>query len=46
VAATPDLRWVVGGCMDATVHIWHIEQRAGPPLTSSSGAAPPPAPAV
>jgi hypothetical protein len=23
-AATPNLSWLVGGCMDASVHIWHF----------------------
>lgn len=27
VAATPDLQWVIGGCMDPSVHIWHIQER-------------------
>ncbi|GBF98413.1 hypothetical protein Rsub_10478 [Raphidocelis subcapitata] len=30
VSATPDLSWIVGGCMDATVHIWRVQRRASP----------------
>ncbi|KAI8469457.1 MAG: WD40-repeat-containing domain protein [Monoraphidium minutum] len=41
VAATPDLRWIVGGCMDSTVHIWNVERRAPgerPALAGGAGA--------
>ncbi|KIZ01805.1 hypothetical protein MNEG_6156 [Monoraphidium neglectum] len=38
-SATPDLRWIVGGCMDATVHIWHLEKQAGggPSISEATG---------
>ena len=36
VAATPDLRYIVGGCMDECVHIWHLSQ---PGKDGAAGAA-------
>jgi WD40 repeat protein len=41
---TPDLSWIVGGCMDQAVHIWHITRQpagaaAAAEEASNSGAA-------